>query len=278
MVPALSVLLLCGVLAAQPAQPAPSDSSRPYIGVAVGQSADKDGGIVVREVAPDSPAAKAELKQGDVILKLNGESVKDAEAFVRSIAAKKPGEKVAVLIRRDGKEQTINATLAQRPGSQLLPAAPGEFPRLQREAFLGVQVESLSADLRKKNLKAEAGVVVTEVVPNSPAARAGLQTDDVITAVDKNTVRSAADLRQAIQKAGAGKEVNLHIFRGKEEKSVKATLQEGPMGFRFEGDRLPFVNIEPLVDSGKLQELQRRIDAMEKRLNELEKKPGAAGK
>src|SRR6516225_9431752 len=191
MVPALSVLLLCGVLAAQPAQPAPSDSSRPYIGVAVGQSADKDGGIVVREVAPDSPAAKAELKQGDVILKLNGESVKDAEAFVRSIAAKKPGEKVAVLIRRDGKEQTINATLAQRPGSQLLPAAPGEFPRLQREAFLGVQVESLSADLRKKNLKAEAGVVVTEVVPNSPAARAGLQTDDVITAVDKNTVRSA---------------------------------------------------------------------------------------
>jgi hypothetical protein len=121
-----------------------------------------------------------------------------------------------------------------------------------------------------------------DVMPDTAAAKAGLQRDDVITAIDKTTVKTPMDLSDAVHKAGVGKQVTIHVMRGKEEKDLKATLQEEPrqlFPFGGPGGRLPPFEFNQFPDrSDRLMELQRRIDTLEKRLNELEKKLPPNGK
>jgi membrane-associated protease RseP (regulator of RpoE activity) len=118
-------------------------------------------------------------------------------------------------------------------------------------------------------------VVVTEVVANSPAANAGLNRDDVIVAVDDQPVKAPADLREAVQKAGPGKEVTLQVARGAERTSLKATLREGNFGFFLtpSEERFPTIDVESMLDQGRhIRELERRVEELERRLRELEKK------
>jgi S1-C subfamily serine protease len=279
--PVSFALVLLGALAAQPGQESPP---RGFLGIGVAPEPQTDKGILVQDVTPNSPAAKAGLKSGDVIVKWNGKPVPEVKEFLRGIAAQKPGDKVELQVLRDGKEQTLTATLAERPAAGgVPPIAPpgigGGAPGLRRPAYLGVGVEALTPELTKKlGVKAESGVVVTEVLPKSPAAKAGLQTDDVITAVDAQPVRDPDDLRTAVRQAGAGKDITLKIVRGKEEKTVKASLQEGPGGFAPLPDGR-FPEIEPLLDqSAKIRDLERRIEELRKRLEALEKQQGPPNK
>jgi S1-C subfamily serine protease len=270
------VLLACTFLLAQPGPP----GQRAFLGVAVKPATDSGDGVAIEEVMPDSPAAKAGLKQGDVVTKLDGKDVPDVSDFLRAVGARKPGDALEVQLRRGDKEQTLKATLGQRPApggpAAPLPMLPGDLKELIRPAFLGVQVEDLTPELRKQlKVKAEVGAVVKEVAPNSPAAAAGLQRDDVITAVDGQAVKDPADLRAAVQKAGSGKDIMLHIQRGSEQKDVRASLKAGPgLGGvlpRAPDGKAPF-DIESLWDqTGKVRQLERRIEALEKRLNALEK-------
>jgi predicted metalloprotease with PDZ domain len=141
-------------------------------------------------------------------------------------------------------------------------------------SVLGVQVQPLTPELKKQlNADVEAGAVVTEVMPNSPAARAGLKRDDVITAVDGKPVKTPEELHAAVEKAGAGKSVKLQVVHGREQRSVKAALRDGSFShFQLPGeDRFP--DMESLFSQGRrLRELERRIDELEKRIRRLEKK------
>ena len=267
---------LCAFILAQPAQPA----ARPWLGVAVVPADVMSAeGVQIREVTPDSPAARAGLKEGDVVVKVGGKTVADVPEFLRAVGSRKPGEVLALDVQRGGKDMTVKATLGQRPAGEV--AGQPNLKELTKPAFLGVQVQELTPELRKQlKVKAQTGAVVAEVIPNSPAAKAGLQTDDVITGVNNKTVKSAADLRGMVQQAGAGKEVTLHIERGGEQKDVKASLRSGPV--LFDGirpaapdGRLPF-DIESMWDdSGRVQKLQQRVDMLEKRVRELEKQLNA---
>src|SRR5882724_4227738 len=98
-VSSLLALSLCQALTAQPAKDDPAP--RGFLGVAVGPATDKDDGVVIQEVIPNSPAAKAGLKNGDVMLKFNGQPVKNVEEFLHGVAARKPGEKINLQVRRD---------------------------------------------------------------------------------------------------------------------------------------------------------------------------------
>ena len=278
----LPVTLALGLLQPLTAQPgAESGQKQAYLGVTLNPGKDNQG-VVIREVTPDSPAAKAGLKNGDEVLKLNGQTTRDVGDFIDSVSSHRAGAKISVTIRRDGKEQTINATLGERPQQDIRPAGGGGVPQAQR-AVLGVQVEPLNADDKKRlATKAENGVVVMDVMPDTAAAKAGLQRNDVITAIDKTTVKTPMDLSDAVHKAGVGKQVTIHVMRGKEEKDLKATLQEEPrqlFPFGGPGGRLPPFEFNQFPDrSDRLMELQRRIDTLEKRLNELEKKLPPNGK
>ena len=250
---------------------------RGFLGVTVAP-ADGGRGVIIKDVTADSPAARAGLKVGDRVVKVGDQDVKDAEAFVKTVSARKPGDKLAMTVQRDGKEQTLTATLGERPGSvarqpelPLLP--PGGSP-----AFLGVNVQPLTAELRKQlKVDVEEGVVVTEVIPKSPAEKAGLKRDDVITAVGGHPVKGPEDLREQVQKAGPGKELTLAVARGGEKLTLKATPRAGAFGsFVVPGDeRFPFPEVGSMSDQGRrIRELERRVDELERRLKELEAKSG----
>ena len=272
----LVVLVLLTVGLAVQAQPGSgAEAPRGYLGILV-SPAEGGTGVVVQEVTADSPAAKAGLKNGDRIVKLGDEEVTDIDQFVRAVAAKKPGDKLVLSVRRDGKEQQLTVTLGERADRERFTFP--ELPGLRQPAFLGVQTQALTAELKERlHVAADAGAVITEVVPNSPAAKAGLRRDDVITAVDDRPVKGPADLRDAVQKAGPGKEVTLQVVRGKERLAIKATLREGAFGFFVTPgeDRFPTVDVESMVDQGRrIRELERRVEELEKRLRTLEQKQG----
>jgi C-terminal processing protease CtpA/Prc len=275
----LSLTALLGLSAALVGQPGSDAGARPFLGVGVEPAKENGEGVVVKEVAPESPAAKAGLKTGDFILKVNGKDVPDVTEFLRKVGTYKPGDKLSVQIQRDGLDKTITATLGQRLGAA--PAPPVVQPGLPKNlllpqpqaAFLGVRIEPLTAENRKQlRVKAESGAVVKEVTPNSPAAQAGLEVKDVIVAVDGQAVTDPTGLRAAIQKAGPGKDVMLRVQRGEQEKDVRASLRAG-------GVENLFLDIESLWDqAGKVRDLERRVEALEKRLNELEKRSGTLKK
>lgn len=265
----LTVSLVVGAQAESEAKP-----PRSYLGVLVGPAEEGSKGIRLQEVTPEGPAAKAGLKKGDQIVKFGNEVIQDVEMFLRTVAAKKPGDRLTLGVIRDGKEHSLTVTLGERPGREA-PALPS-LGGLRRPAFLGVQTQPLTSELKEQlKVEAETGAVVTEVVPNSPAAKAGLKRDDVITAIDDQPVKDPTHLREAVQKAGPGKDVTLHVVRGKENLSVKATLRQGAFGlFLTPGEeRFPTVDVESMFDqSRRIRELERRIKELDKRLRELEKK------
>jgi S1-C subfamily serine protease len=274
-----ALLVLCLVLANGRAQDAtPTVQAKPFLGVAI-IPVDNSGGIAVREVTPESPAAKAGLKTGDRVIKIGDQEVKGVEQFLETVAAKKPGDQLTLQIRRAGKEQDLTVTLGARPATPaLLPKGPdllGQFGA-RRPAFLGVQTQPLTPELKKRlETTVDAGAVVIDIVPNSPADKAGLKSDDIITAIDSRSIEHPMHLREAVQQAGPGKVVELKIVRGKEPLVLKTTLGEGAFGqFLTPGnERFPTVDMESMFDSARrVRELERRVAELEKQLRELLKK------
>ncbi len=241
-------------------------------------------GYVVRRVFPGEPAAEAGLKQGDVITAVNGKSFGEEETLPGVIAQHKPGEKVKLRVLRGGKEKTFTVTLGQQRTPAAEEPAPGaaggERQQEQGKArpFLGVfavGTDDLSARLRKRmDLADEKGVVVTEVAPDSPASKAGLEHGDVITAINGKAVSEPEDLRAAIDKAGPGKTIRLSVLRDKEKKELTAKIGEAPFpvithipsgpGGGF--DQFPGRN-----EGEPLDQIMQRLDQMDRRLKQLEK-------
>ena len=150
-------------------------------------------GALVAEVTPDSPAAKAGIKEGDVITQFNGTPVVDANGLTFQVTAVAPDTKVNLEVLRDGKPEKLDATTGQRPGRK---GDISEVASTDDEGVLnGVAVEDLTPDARREmhlpnRLK---GAVVSEVAPDSASARAGLSAGDVILEINRHRVNSAED-------------------------------------------------------------------------------------
>jgi S1-C subfamily serine protease len=247
-------------------------AARPYLGIVAGPM-EKQTGAVVREVTPKSPAEQAGLKTGDIIVKVGDKDVKNPEMLVEAIAEHKPNDKLALAVMRDGKEHKMEVTLAERPQERVRPKI-----HFERHAFLGVWGQPLSEDMKKSlGVTADKGVVVMQVAPESAAAKAGLTKNDVITALGDQAVTTPEELRSAVQKAGAGKEVTVKFQRGKEAKDVKVKLEEMPFGF----GRLPSLlhdkdfNLPPNFDR---EDVQKLFDELHKRFKEFDEAPESSSK
>lgn len=157
------------------------------------------GGALVSEVSPDSPAAKAGIKRGDVILKLNGEPVNSANDLRLRISQTAPGTSVKLQISRDGKAQDVAVVLGELPEKEAN-ATPGESGG---GGLQGIKVQELTPELAQQlNLPAGThGVVVSDVDPASPAA-GDLQRGDVIQEVNHQPVASVEQYRKALSSAG----------------------------------------------------------------------------
>ena len=155
-------------------------------------------GALVGDVTPNSPASRAGLQKGDIILDINGKPVNNSAALRMHISLMQPGAAVTVRVLRDGNERNFNVKLAEMPTE----TASVEKPEGNPEANMqGITVEDVnSRTARQLGLPAGTnGVVVTGVDPNSAAADSGLKRGDVIQEVNRQPVRNAADFERAIR-------------------------------------------------------------------------------
>lgn len=151
-------------------------------------------GALIADVEPNTPAAKAGLKAGDVITKLDGKPVDDANSLTVAVSGTEPGTKLNLQVLRDGSTKDITVTTEQRPngksGEEMLSQNSDDSGVLN-----GVAVDDLDAEARQQlNIPPRVkGAVITSVDPNSASAQAGLHAGDVILEINHKPVHSAQD-------------------------------------------------------------------------------------
>jgi serine protease Do len=156
---------------------------------------DRTSGVVVTEVTPDSPAAKAGLKSGDIITEFGGREVRDSRHLKLQVAQAAPGKTVAIKVLRDGKARTLQATPKELPGSELAAKGGSGSDPADKGTLNGVTVSDLDEATRAelKVPRHVQGVLVTDVRPDSPSYQAGLRAGDVILEIDRRQVDDAEE-------------------------------------------------------------------------------------
>jgi len=209
-------------------------------------------GVGITEVIKSSPAEKAGLKKGDVIMRFDDETVTSVRKLNRLVSETAPEHTVRLGISRGGSDQEVTVTLAKRddlsttiwqglPRGDVFRTVPrGEFPKLDpfgegQEALvfalgnnrrIGVSTQSLTKQLADFfGVTDGKGVLVTSVAEDSPAARAGIKAGDVITAIDGEKIEGSGDLSRAINKQKDG-DVTLTIIRDKSPRTIKVTPEK----------------------------------------------------
>lgn len=163
-----------------------------------------DEGVLISEVQAKSPAEKAGVQNGDVVLAVNNKPVKSTRELQLLIGAMEPGAKVDMKIFREGQEKNVTIDLAERPSKGL--TAQAEKPESSEPDVLdGVTVADIDAENRKEYSLPEGvkGVVITEIDPDSPSAASGLQKGDVVIEINKEKITSskqAVDLSEKLKK------------------------------------------------------------------------------
>ncbi|MEO5897361.1 MAG: PDZ domain-containing protein [Vicinamibacterales bacterium] len=220
-------------------------------------------GVIIDSVDDDSPAAKAGLKHGDVVVEFDGERVRSVRQFTRLVSETPAGRNVSASIMRDGSRQTISVT--PRDGSNLrflereniagleglrefgtrppammarpvrpvpTPATPVPPPAFDSFIWrsgsrLGITTGDLSPQLRDY-FGAKEGVLVSSVEDGSAAAKAGVKAGDVVTSINGQTVQSPADVRRELGRIDTGEEFSIGVVRDKKATTLKGTLTESP--------------------------------------------------
>jgi serine protease Do len=230
------------------------------IGVAIRDLSDDDvkagksaAGVMVEDVESESPAEKAGIKTGDIVVEFDGDRVRSARQFTRLVQESAPGRTVPAAVLRAGQRVTVNVqprewsssdafdklgdAMALRTTPRIAPVPPTPpippMPAMPKfEGFfgagrLGITVEDLSPQLADY-FGTKDGVLVKSVNESSAAAKAGLKAGDVITSLDGGTINDAADLRRRTQRLESGDEFTLGVVRDKKPLSLKGKLDAQP--------------------------------------------------
>jgi serine protease Do len=173
-------------------------------------------GALVGDVVPDSPAAKAGLKSGDVIVSINGKDIADAHGLQLHVSQCLPGSIATVKFLRSGLLKTLAVPLAELPGANSQPGGPNEnsADHATADALDGVTVGDLDAQIRQQ-LRVPTtlrGAIVTEVRSDSNSANAGLQPRDVIVEINRQPVTSSDDAVRFCQ-AARGEQILVKVWR-----------------------------------------------------------------
>ncbi len=184
-------------------------------------------GALVQGVKPRSPAAKAGVEAGDVIVQLNGKPIDSSGALTRAAALVSPGQTATVVVLRRGasgtvEQKTLALKASMRPEDEVQGAAPtteGQSGEVAHEApptpKLGVTLQRVTRELQDQlGLEGEDGVVVTNVVPDGPADHVNLRRGDVILEVNRRAVKKPDDVAAIIAKLKENDVVLLRVRRG----------------------------------------------------------------
>jgi serine protease Do len=177
----------------------------------------KAQGALVSEVLPDSPAAKAGFKSGDIIIEFDGKDVEDQTALRNIVAATPVGKKVKARVVRNSKTKTIHVKIDEQPKEIASLGEESQPPKRESEntALAGLEVRDITPEIAERlGLPPDStGVVVTEVDPNSGAATAGLRPGDLITEINRKAVRDMDAFRRITQKLDKDEEPLLLVKR-----------------------------------------------------------------
>lgn len=202
---------------------------RPYIGVEISEidqttakalGLKEAEGVLVQSIVSGSPAAKAGIKGGDVILKFDGVKIYHGNQLQALVASKAPGDKATVEIFRDGKTENKTVTLEERSGETFASVSGSGPSGSATLSSLGLSVQNASKDSLKK-YDARNGVVVTNVQPASEAFNRGIQPGDLITSVDNKPIANSGDLKRIIDSKKPGDAL---LFRVKTKDKVSEYL------------------------------------------------------
>ena len=202
----------------------------------------EEAGVEVTAVRTDSPAEKAGLKTGDVVLQYNGTRVEGYEQFSRMVRETPVGREARLLVFRKGAdqsftEQSINVKIAQRGAPFVVNDSNFRMPDIPRivqgtrSAMLGVEAESLEGQLADF-FGAKEGVLVRSVIKGSAAEKAGIKAGDVITKVDNAKVATPAEITVRLR-ALAGKSVAINLLREHKEMTLMVSMEVAERGQRF---------------------------------------------
>ena len=274
---------------------------RGWLGIEMGEN--EDGRVEIVFVDEDSPASLAKLKEGDLLLSIDGKGVTGIAMLSSEIRRRKPGQDVSLTILRDGKELKLKVKLGERPEEEnqreleklfprLFPAprampsqpppgyaVPKPMPpptrdkvapwvpfRLERRKFIGVTLEEMNPELSEFfGLKEGTGLLINSLEENSPAAKSGLKVGDVIFKADGKRVESVAELSGLIQDKKRGDKIKIEFIRSKKEMSAEVEIQQDESDAFFPGGS----------ELSLLRELGESDSAMAEDMKEWQEKYGA---
>jgi serine protease Do len=175
---------------------------------------DTNGALVAQAVA-GSPAEKAGIKAGDVILKFNGKVVTGAAELKNVVGQQKPGNSVKLTVFRDKKSFDVNVTVTERTAKALAEAPTGPAGEAATSTDLGVTLEKVPpAAAEKMGLKEGVGLAIKQVNPDGAGSKMGLQEGDVILEIDGKTVSDVSAFNKEVTEAKKNKVIRLKVQRG----------------------------------------------------------------
>ncbi|TWT43033.1 putative periplasmic serine endoprotease DegP-like precursor [Thalassoglobus neptunius] len=190
---------------------------RSHLGLSLGE------GALISEVFPETPAANAGLKPGDIVVEFAGQKIADRDSLVEIVEQSKPGQEYSVKVIREGKRQRIDVTLEEMPSDYTaalkrgMRQQPGATPAPENSEVskLGLEIVELDSELASQlNLEGKvSGVLVKSVKSGSPAEESGLRAGDIIQRVGQKEVDSIDEFAAAIDGLSVSDGILVHIKR-----------------------------------------------------------------
>lgn len=167
---------------------------------------DRTDGALVGDVIPNSPAEKAGIKRGDVIVRFDRHEVKTMESLPKIVGSTTPGKSVKVVVIRDGKRKVLDVTIAVLKDEEMKVAALDP---------MGIQVQDITPDIAQSlNLENVEGVLVSDVTPGEAGGEAGLKRGDIISEVNRSKVKNTNDYNRIAGKLKSGDTALMLVKRG----------------------------------------------------------------
>jgi len=242
---------------------------RGWLGVLIADN--EEGKVEITAVDKESPAELAKLKEGDIVLKIDGKDVTGSQMLASEIRKRKPGEDITLKIEREGKELDVKVKLGEYPEEEarkelelrfprlfprlpeppkvvvpetprVVPPAPPKAPkpglrdwwRWEYRKYIGVYLEETSKELSEYfGLKEGRGLLVSRIEKGGPAEKAGLKVGDVIFKADGKRVETVDDLAALIQDKKKADKVKIEFLRDKKAMSVEVEVEEEERGDLF---------------------------------------------
>lgn len=243
-------------------------------------------GAYVNEVVENSPADSAGVKEGDVITEFNSKKIECADDLMDAVGETKPGEKVALLLSRDGEKKNISAVIGKekswRPFSMAM-SVP-RSPRVVIESagsIEGMELMKLNSQLAEYfGVPGNKGVLVKEVEKKSSAEKAGFKAGDVITKIGKELVTDMDDIHEALEDNDKGDKVDIEVLRkGKSSKLALEITGDDDAQMMWQWDEHSMPNLRFRMDPEQGEEIERNIEMqlqgvpkMERKLERIEKR------